>query len=104
MKPSSGKKGAIDVPTEEDKRFIRENAKIECPPGEVAKYLRIFEKYPGIYSRHQNDLGRCDLLQHEIHLKDKAPVYIKQFKIPEGHATAVEDQVTEWLKLGIFEP
>ncbi len=43
-------------------------------------------------------------MQHEIHLKDKAPVYIKQLKIPEGHATAVEEQVKEWLKLGIVQP
>jgi hypothetical protein len=43
------RRGAMNVPTDEDKQFIRENAKIECPPEEVAKYLRIFEKYPGIY-------------------------------------------------------
>ena len=90
--------------TEVDRKFIMENAKIECPPAERQAYLKIFEEYHEIFSKHKNDLGRCDLIQHEIHLKDKAPVYIKQFKIPEGHATAVEEQVKEWLKLGIVQP
>ena len=90
--------------TQEDKLFIQANAKIECEEALKKKYQQMFEEFPDIFSRHKNDLGRCDLLQHEIHLKDKTPVYIKQFKIPEGHATAVEDQVKEWLKLGIVQP
>jgi len=32
------------------------------------------------------------------------PVYLKQFKIPEGHASAVQEQVKEWLKLNIVQP
>ena len=39
--------------TLDDKRFIKENAKLECPPTEVDEYLKIFEKYHGIFSRHK---------------------------------------------------
>ena len=102
-----GSRDQVKLPpaiTADDRRFIMENAKIECPRGETEEYLKIFEEYHDVFSKHKNDLGRCDLIQHEIHLKDKAPVYIKQFKIPEGHATAVEEQVKEWLKLGIVQP
>ena len=83
--------------------FIRKNAKIEGSDTEKAKYFSLFDKYPEVFSKDKNDLGRCDLLQHEIHLKTKEPVYIKQFKIPEGHQQAVNEQVKEWLKLGIIQ-
>jgi hypothetical protein len=83
--------------------FIAKNAKIEGEKEEKDKYLKLFLKYPQVFSQHKNDLGKCDLIQHEIHLKTKEPVYIKQFKIPEGHQQAVTNQVKEWLKLGIVQ-
>ena len=83
--------------------FIRKNAKVEGDKGEREEYFKLFERYAKVFSQHKNDLGRCDLLQHEIHLKSKEPVYIKQFKIPEGHQQAVTQQVKEWLKLGIIQ-
>jgi len=83
--------------------FIRKNAKVEGNQEERQKYFALFERYSKVFSQHKNDLGRCDLLQHEIHLKTKEPVYIKQFKIPEGHQQAVTQQVKEWLKLGIIQ-
>ena len=90
-------------PTKEILHFITKNAKVEGSKEEKEKYLKLFYKYPQVFSQHKNDLGRCDLVQHQIHLKTKEPVYIKQFKIPEGHQKAVTDQVKEWLKLGIVQ-
>jgi hypothetical protein len=80
--------------TEEDKRFIKNKASIMGSPDEIQRYLDIFYLFPNIFSRHKNDLGQCDLLQHKIHLKTEEP---------EGHKDAVKQQVTEWLKLGIYK-
>ena len=41
---------------------------------------------------------------HDIELKTKEPIYVKQFKIPEAHMSEVKTQLTEWLKLGVVEP
>ena len=90
-------------PSRKDVDFIKQNAKIEGPSEQQAKYRKLFYQHHTVFSKHQNDLGKCDLLQHEIHLKSKEPVYIKQFKIPEGHQQAVTSQVREWLKLGIIQ-
>jgi len=79
-----------------DKSFVDDHAKVECELEE--------NHFSDVFSKHKNDLGRCDLLQHEIFLKDPTPVYRKQFKIPEGHASAVQEQVKEWLKLNIVQP
>ncbi len=88
----------------EEKQFVDKNAKLSCGIAEEAAYRQLFYEHMEVFSKHKNDLGRCDLVQHEIHLKDPSPVYIKQFKIPEVHATSIEEQVREWLKLGIVQP
>jgi len=72
-----------------DKGFIDDHAKVECEPEEKLKYLNVLYHFSDVFSKHKNDLGRYDLLQHEIFLKDPTPVYRKQFKIPEGHASDV---------------
>jgi hypothetical protein len=41
---------------------------------------------------------------HDISLKSKEPVYVKQFKIPDAHREQVQKHVTEWLKLGVVQP
>jgi len=87
-----------------DKEFVDNHAKVECEAEEKKKYLNVLYHFSEVFSKHKNDLGRCDLLQHEIFLKDPTPVYQKQFKIPEGHASAVQEQVKEWLKLDIVQP
>jgi len=86
------------------KKFIDENVHLKCDAKEANSYKELFYQHADVFSKHKNDLGRCDLVQHEIHLKDKNPVYIKQFKIPEVHATSIEEQVKEWLKLDIVQP
>jgi len=95
---------ADDRSAKSSKTFIDTNAKFGCSEAEANKYRQVMYDNESVFSKHKNDLGRCDLVQHEIHLKDKVPVYIKQFKIPEVHSTSIEDQVKEWLKLDIVQP
>ena len=41
---------------------------------------------------------------HDVTLKSEEPIYVNQFKIPDAHREQVEKYVTEWLKLGVFQP
>ena len=41
---------------------------------------------------------------HRIVLKDDAPVYRKQYQIPEAHSQFIEETLQEWLKLGVVRP
>jgi hypothetical protein len=36
-------------------------------------------------------------------MKTEEPVYMKQFKIPEAHHHYLQDQIQEWLRLGIIQ-
>jgi hypothetical protein len=37
-------------------------------------------------------------------MKTEEPVYVKQFKIPESHQSYLQEQVREWMRLGIIQP
>jgi hypothetical protein len=49
-------------------------------------------------------LGFCDTVLHKLFMKTEEPVYVKQFKIPEAHQSYLQEQVWEWMRLGIIQP
>ena len=91
--------------TKQKEDFIRNHADVSNVPVEFqTQYLDLMCKHHTIFSEEKNDIGRSDLIQHEIHLKNNDPIYVKQFKIPDTHREYLEDQVKEWLKMGIVQP
>ena len=42
-------------------------------------------------------------MEHEINLKDKNLVNVKQFQILDAHRKEMEKHVNEWLKMGVNE-
>jgi hypothetical protein len=91
--------------TPKKRAFIYENANVDNVPVEYQeRYLNLMCKYHSVFSEEKNDIGRSDLIQHEIHLKSNEPIYVKQFKIPDTHREYLESQVKEWLKMGIVQP
>jgi len=57
-------------------------------------------KHQKAISANKYDLCLAKNFKHRIHLKDNAPVYRKQFKIPEAHQNFIEHLLDERLKLG----
>jgi hypothetical protein len=80
---------------------IEKRANLNVPAEYRDKYIDILAKYSGCISTDKNDLGRAKDFFHRIHLKDNAPVYRKQFQIPEAHTDFIENTLEEWLKLGV---
>ena len=83
------------------KAEIKQRAKLKVPREFEHKYLDLLTKYTDVISTDKNDLGKANDFYHRINLKDKAPVYRKQFQIPEAHTDFIEQSLQEWLKLGV---
>ena len=90
--------------TDVAKQFINEHAKLNVPGNEKKDYLALLVEHWETFSLSKHDLGLCPKMQHDIELKSKEPIYVKQFRIPEAHMSEVKSQLAEWLKLGVVEP
>jgi len=90
--------------SQKDREFLHQNSKILVPEQYKKKYEKVLEQCHEVFSRDKSDLGKSDLLAHDITLKSKDPVYVKQFKIPDAHMKEVKQHLSDWLKLGVVEP
>ena len=91
--------------TEAKRRFIIENADLSHVPPELReKYLDVILKHHAAISRDSADLGRTETLLHDIELRDREPVYVQQFKVPDAQRDELHRSVAEWLKLGVVQP
>jgi hypothetical protein len=81
-----------------------QKAHLNVPEQYKQRYIVILHKHQQhAISANKYDLGLATNFKHKIHLKDNAPVYQKQFKIPEAHQTFIEQSLDEWLKLGVVK-
>ena len=88
---------------EQRKTRIHNEANLNVPYEYRENYLSLLTKYSDLFSDTKYDLGRAKHFFHKIHLKDNEPVYRKQFKIPDAHKPFLEENITEWLKLGVIQ-
>ena len=87
-----------------DKSSFLKRIKMNVPKDQERKYFELFLRNHDIFSKNKHDLGRANNFEHTIKLKDRDPIYRKQFRIPEAHQEALHKQIDEWLKIGIIEP
>jgi hypothetical protein len=85
------------------KADIAQKAHLNVPEQYKQKYVDILHKHQEDISANKYDLGLATNFKHKIHLKENAPLYWKQFKIPEAHQNFIEQSLDEWLKLGVVK-
>ena len=78
--------------------------KSNVPREYKSRYLNLLLRNHDVISANKYDLGKCSTAMHDIELKSKEPIYIKQFRIPEAQRKAVETHVEKLLKLGVIRP
>jgi dUTPase len=89
--------------SDERKRQMLGDLNLNVPINEKENYLRLIFNNYDVFSKDGNDLGRANHYEHEINIKHKNPIYIKQFRIPEAHRSMLETQVKLWMKQGIIQ-
>jgi hypothetical protein len=90
--------------SETQKRELLSNLNLNVPQAERQAYYNLIEANHDIFSSDNSDLGRANNFKHEIRIKSKEPIYVKQFRIADTHYANLEKQVAEWLKMGVIQP
>ena len=89
--------------TKEKRQMILEKFCSEVDDEWKSRYLQVLLDNHEAISTSKFDLGRATTMLHDIELKTKEPIFVKQFKIPDAHQDEVENHVKEWIKLGVVE-
>ena len=84
------------------KLLLRQNIEKNTPKENRQAMLAAVNRHPEAFSAHKNDIGRCGLLEHEIHLKTDQRLHTPQFRLASAHYDEIRDQVVAWLRAGII--
>ena len=84
-------------PLKQDGKTFLDNLNLNVPDHGKKAYQDILLANHDVFSKDPGDLGEAQHFKHTIQLKDFDPVYQKQFRIPEQHESALQEQVKEWL-------
>jgi hypothetical protein len=90
--------------TEEKKKYILDNAKLNVPEEFRQRYIDLLLKHHEVVSSSKYNLGKCTTSMHDFELKNEDPIYIKQFRIMEAQREALQKHIEELLKLGVVRP
>src|SRR5467141_429855 len=65
---------------------------------------RFVQGYPDVFSRHEFDLGRTTLLEHQIETGDARPIKQGLRKQPQVHLGIIDAEVEKMVAGGVVEP
>ena len=93
----------VSVPPEV-KSLIANQLRATVPDAWFDRYYNLLLSYADIISASPTDLGSTDTVVHDIKLRDREPVWTKQFTLPVDESDLIRLNVRDWLKIGIIEP
>ena len=105
--------GELDMPSltpvpPEKRKYLMQKIKIgpSASPADETRLRELVLKYHQAFGAHPFDLGRTQTHMHKIQLKDpnQAPVFQRQFRIPQAHQKIVEDNVKQMLEMKVIRP
>ena len=70
---------------------------------EEKKVMKLVEKYSDIFSKDKRNLGRTDLIKHELHTTEALPIKQKPFRLLKQHMKQARNQLEEIIEDGIVE-
>ena len=89
--------------SKEEVEFMDKSLNIRAPVEYCDKYKDLCLKYHDVFSKSKFDIGRADVVEHSINLKEKDPIHVRQFRIPLEHRQTIYDWVDELLSKGAIE-
>ena len=96
-------KHRLHTPQENEhvRQLLRDNINKHTPPSHRDAMLKVVLDNPEAFSAHRNDIGKCTVVEHEIHLTTDKKLHTKQFRLANNQFDEIKDQTVAWLKSGI---
>ena len=57
-----------------------------------------------MFSINKSNLGRTDVMEHSLSMRDQYTVFTKQFHFPESHRSVLITHMQNWIKVGVDSP
>ena len=61
-------------------------------------------KHQNVFSKSDDDIGRTNLVEHEIQTGSAKPIKLNPYRIPLAKRAAAEKEIQDLAKKGIIEP
>ncbi|CAG2228478.1 unnamed protein product [Mytilus edulis] len=71
---------------------------------ESIEFANLLKLYKNVFSKSSDDIGRTNLIQHEINTGNAVPVRQPPRRLPFGKRQIEKDEIKRMLKLGVIEP
>ena len=65
---------------------------------------KVVKKHEKAFSKHENDIGRTDLMEVKINLDKKEPIKTKQYAVPPHKREILKEQVQKFKDLKVIQP
>ena len=82
---------------------LADNIMKNVAPAHQQDYYCALKPLAQSFSSGPMDLGRSNLIEHEIHLEDNRPIYTQQFRLPIEQLQYIKEHVASWLRAGLIE-
>ena len=89
--------------SEKVKQALWNNIVKNVQPDQRQQYYNDLSSMTEAFSSGPMDLGRSNLVEHEIHMEDSRPVYTQQFRLPIEQLQYIKEHVASWMKAGLIK-
>ena len=94
----------LEGPLPEHLQELLERSGDDLTNEQISQTRNFLFHYSYIFSAGGNDIGRCDILKHQIPTGDNKPVKLPPRQIPIHLRGAVDDELDRLLDMGIIRP
>ncbi|CAG2228453.1 unnamed protein product [Mytilus edulis] len=81
-----------------------ERSCIHLNENESTDFANLLKRYKNVFSKSSDDIGRTNLIQHEINTGNAVPIRQPPRRLPFGKRQIEKDEIQRMLKLGVIEP
>ncbi|CAG2228492.1 unnamed protein product [Mytilus edulis] len=81
-----------------------ERSCIHLNENESTDFANLLKRYKNVFPKSSDDIGRTNLIQHEINTGNAVPIRQPPRRLPFGKRQIEKDEIQRMLKLGVIEP